>query len=117
MSSTVLGSVPGELGTLLKLLLDLILYVYGEQLRSYKDGQLLSHTVPRQASRRQFTSILSPITAGQLALLEPAERFFFPRNNVQDARVDLGVGAYEADTLPTEQPCPVSSLTSSRHTQ
>ena len=75
----VLGSVPGELGKLLKLLLDLIFYVHGEQLRSYKDGQLLSHTVPRQASRRQFTSILSPITAGQLALLEPAERFFFTK--------------------------------------
>ena len=42
------------------------LHVNGKQLRSCWDGQLLNHTVPGQASRRQFTSIkvpiLSPVT-------------------------------------------------------
>ena len=41
-------------------LFDLMLYVHGKQLRSCRDGQLLNHTVPGQASRRQFTSIKWP---------------------------------------------------------
>ena len=35
-------------------LFDLLL---GKQLRSYQDDQLLNHTVPGQASKRQSTSI------------------------------------------------------------
>ena len=41
-------------------LFDLMLYVQGKQLRSCWDGQLLNHTVPGQASQRQFTSIKCP---------------------------------------------------------
>ena len=41
-------------------LFDLILYVQGKQLRSCQDGMLLYHTVPEQASRRQFINIKSP---------------------------------------------------------
>ena len=55
-------------------LFDLMLYVNGKQLRSCPDGQLLNHTVPWQASQRQFTStwcILLPVI--ELALLESAE--------------------------------------------
>ena len=32
-----------------------------KQLRSSRDGQLLNHTVPGQASQRQFTNILCPL--------------------------------------------------------
>ena len=38
-------------------LFDLMLYVNGKQLRSCWDGRLFNHTVPGQASWRQFTSI------------------------------------------------------------
>ena len=38
------------------ILFDLMLYVHGKQLRSCQDCQLLNHTVPGQASQRQFTS-------------------------------------------------------------
>ena len=41
-------------------LFDLMLYIQGKQLRSCHDGQLLNHTVPGQASWRQFTSIKCP---------------------------------------------------------
>ena len=43
-------------------LFDLMLYIHGKQLRSCWDGQLLNHTVPRQASQRQFTSIKGTAT-------------------------------------------------------
>ena len=38
-------------------LFDLLLYVYGKQLRSCQDSPLLKNTVPGQASRKQLTSI------------------------------------------------------------
>ena len=38
----------------------LLLYVHSKQLRSCWDSQLLNHTVPGQASWRQFTSIQCP---------------------------------------------------------
>ena len=41
-------------------LFDLMLYVHGKQL-SCRDHQLLNHTVPGQASQKQFTSIKSPL--------------------------------------------------------
>ena len=56
----------------LKCLFDLLLYIHGKQLRSCPEGHLLSHTVPGQASRRQFTSIKCPFFR-QFALLESAE--------------------------------------------
>ena len=46
---------------------DLLLYVHGKQLGSCRDSPLLNRTVPRQVSRRQFTSIsnaLANITRG-----------------------------------------------------
>ena len=56
-------------------LFDLMLYVHGKQLRSCWDAPLLYHTVPGQASRRQFASIKCPFFRKyrQLALLESAE--------------------------------------------
>ena len=45
---------------LLGCLFDLMLYVYVKQLWSCWDGQLLLHTVPWQASLKQFTSIKRP---------------------------------------------------------
>ena len=41
-------------------LIELLLYVHGKQLISCRDGQLLNHTVPKQASWRQFTSMQCP---------------------------------------------------------
>ena len=35
---------------------ELMLYIHGKQLRSCPDGQLIIHTVPGQASPRQVTS-------------------------------------------------------------
>ena len=56
-------------------LFDLMLYVQGKQLRSCWDCQFLNHTVPGQASWRQFTSIkfLFFCQYWHLALLESAE--------------------------------------------
>ena len=51
-------------------LFDLMLYVHGKQLRSW-DGQLLNHTVPGQASRRQFTSIECPLFRQLLTTSSP----------------------------------------------
>ena len=42
-------------------LFDVMLYVHGKQLRSCWDGQLVFHSVPGQASRKQFTSIKCPL--------------------------------------------------------
>ena len=78
--------------------------IHGKQLRSCRDGQLLNHTVPGQATWRQFTHlmyILSPVT-DNLLFLNQWKRDYFPRNNVPDVRVDLGTAAYEADMVPTE---------------
>ena len=47
---------------LLICLFDLMLNGHSKQLRSCWDGQLLNHTVPGQASRRQFTSIKCPFS-------------------------------------------------------
>ena len=41
-------------------LFDLMLYIHRKQLRSCRDSQLPNHTVPVQASRRQFTRIQCP---------------------------------------------------------
>ena len=41
-------------------LFDLMLYIYGKQLRSCWDGQLPNHTVPGQASQGHFTSVKCP---------------------------------------------------------
>ena len=46
--------------TLFNLFVSLMLYIHGKQLKSRWDGQLLNHTVPGQASHRQFTSIKCP---------------------------------------------------------
>ena len=57
-----------------------MLYVHGKQLRSCWDSQLLNHTVPGQASQRQFTSIvsiLSPATDNLLFLNQRMREFFF----------------------------------------
>ena len=40
------------------LLFDLMLYIHGKQLRLCWDGQLLNHTVPRQASLGGSLSVL-----------------------------------------------------------
>ena len=90
-------------------LIGLLLYVNVIQLRICWDGPLLNHTVPGQASRRQFISIKCPLfhqymTTGSSSI---STRDFFPRNTVPDARVEFGTAAYEADTLPTKLPCPV----------
>ena len=47
-------------GSVQMTLFDLLYYVHLKQLRSCRDGQLLNHTVPGQASKRQFTSIKYP---------------------------------------------------------
>ena len=36
----------------------------------------------------------------------------FPQKNVPDARIDHVTAACEADSLPTELPCPVSKMLS-----
>ena len=36
--------------------MDLLLYAHGKQLGSWRDSQLINHTVPRQVFRRQFTN-------------------------------------------------------------
>ena len=52
-------------------------------------------------------SVHSLASNRQLVVLESAGGKFFQRNNVPEARVDLGTTAYEADTLLTEIPSPV----------
>ena len=68
--------------------------------------QLLNHTVPGQASQRQFTSIKCPIlllVADNLLCLNQWKReIIFPRKNVPDAWIDHCTAACEADMLPTE---------------
>ena len=54
-------------------LFDVMLYVNAEQLRSCWDGHLLNHTIPGQASHKQFTSAHSFASNSQLALLELVE--------------------------------------------
>ena len=41
-------------------LFDLLHHIHSKQLRSCQDGQLLNHTVPGQASRRQLSSSKCP---------------------------------------------------------
>ena len=41
----------------------LSLNFHGKQLKLCRDGQLLNHTVPGQASQRQITSIKSPFSS------------------------------------------------------
>ena len=87
-------------------LFDEFLYFHSKQLRSCWDGQFLNHTVPGQASRRQFTSIKCPVTDNLLFLTERKMEIFVHKR-LPDARVDLGIAAYESDTLTTELLCPV----------
>ena len=82
-------------------------YVHGQQLRSCRDGQLLNHTVPGQASQdnyQYYMHILSPLTDNML--------FFFPLKNVPDARVDLWTSSHEAHMIPIELPRPVNNTSS-----
>ena len=64
-------------------LFDLVLYIHGKQLRSCRDSQLLNHTVLRQVSQRQFTSIfciffniLLPVTENLLFLNQWKREYF-----------------------------------------
>ena len=61
---------PDKVG-LLFCLFDIMLYFQGKQLRSCWVGQLLNHTVPGQASQRQFTSIKCPFFRQKLTTSSP----------------------------------------------
>ena len=85
-------------------LFDLMLYVHDKLLRSCRDCQLLNHTVLRQASQRQFTRIKCPFFCQKLTTYSSCisgRGNLFSTKNVQDARVDLGTAACEADSLPS----------------
>ena len=47
----------GQLVIVNNCLFDMLLYIHTKQLRSCREGQLLNHTVPGQASQGQFTRI------------------------------------------------------------
>ena len=63
-----------------------MLNIHRKQLRSCWVSQLLNHTVPGQASLRQFTSIkstfFSPVTDNLLFLNQRKREIIFPRKNV-----------------------------------
>ena len=56
-----------------------LFYVYGKHLRSCRDSQFLNHTVPRQASLRQFTSISLETDNYNIVLF--GLRLYIPVNN------------------------------------
>ena len=80
----------------------MIFNIHSIQFWSCQDGQLLNHTVPVQASLRQFPSLL-PVTDNCL-FLNQQKRIFFPQKNVLNAIVDIRTAAYEAERLSTELP-------------
>ena len=72
--------MPLKIKMCMQCLFDLMLYIYGKQLRSCQDGQLLNHTVTGQTSLGQFTSIvsiLSPVTDNLLFLNQWKREIFF----------------------------------------
>ena len=80
--------------------------VWVKQLKVSRDGQLLHHTVPWDASQRQFTSlvpILSPATDKLLFLNQPK----LDKRMCRTQGLISSLLAYELDKLHTELPYPV----------